>query len=259
MTGSLQQTLEGHTDAVISVAFSHDSKLLASASYDQTSKSGTPRRARCSRRSRAIPTRASSVAFSHDSKLLASASDDQTVKVWDAATGSLQQTLEGHTDAVSSVAFSDHQQTYNNQLRVERRADPDWARLTELSPRVHQRSPLLQRVAAPIGLLGFVADDVSERSFGQFAREIRLVARPIAEGRTKPVNRDPIGLHSAQEHSTMAILGQRFVGLSEIRTRQCCPERDAQVFASRDLQAELFIDGTNTLASSRLVLGYRLA
>jgi WD40 repeat protein len=34
-----------------------------------------------------------SVAFSHDSKLLASASCDKTVKVWDAATGTLQQTL----------------------------------------------------------------------------------------------------------------------------------------------------------------------
>jgi WD40 repeat protein len=32
------QTLEGHSDAVNSVAFSHDSKLLASASYDKTVK-----------------------------------------------------------------------------------------------------------------------------------------------------------------------------------------------------------------------------
>ncbi|XTI96090.1 WD40-repeat-containing domain protein [Cenococcum geophilum] len=44
--------------------------------------------------------------FSHDSKLLASAPYDHTVKVWDAATGSLQQTLESHSDSVMSVAFS---------------------------------------------------------------------------------------------------------------------------------------------------------
>ena len=42
----------------------------------------------------------------HDSKLLASASHDGIVKVWDAATGSLQQTIEGHSDSVTSVAFS---------------------------------------------------------------------------------------------------------------------------------------------------------
>jgi WD40 repeat protein len=47
-----------------------------------------------------------SVAFSPDSRLLASASDDKTVRLWDAATGALQRTLEGHSDVVLSVAFS---------------------------------------------------------------------------------------------------------------------------------------------------------
>jgi len=45
-----------------------------------------------------------SVTFSHDSKLLASASWDGTVKVWDAATGSLQQsvTVNGY---ITSLLF----------------------------------------------------------------------------------------------------------------------------------------------------------
>jgi WD40 repeat protein len=60
------QTLEGHSHWVYSVAFSHDSRLLASASGDKTV---------------------------HDSRLLVSASGDKTVRIWDAATGTLQQTI----------------------------------------------------------------------------------------------------------------------------------------------------------------------
>src|SRR5436305_779176 len=46
-----------------------------------------------------------SVAFSHDGRRLASCSHDRTVRIWDAETGALQRTLDGHTDSVRSVAF----------------------------------------------------------------------------------------------------------------------------------------------------------
>jgi WD40 repeat protein len=38
--------------------------------------------------------------------LLASGSCDELVKLWDAGTGALKTTLQGHTDDVMSVAFS---------------------------------------------------------------------------------------------------------------------------------------------------------
>ena len=47
-----------------------------------------------------------SVAFSPDGTKIVSGSEDKTVRVWDAVTGTLSNTLEGHSDSVESVAFS---------------------------------------------------------------------------------------------------------------------------------------------------------
>src|SRR5262245_55249646 len=47
-----------------------------------------------------------SAVFSADGRYVISGSDDSTIKLWDTATGALIRTLQGHSDAVTKVAFS---------------------------------------------------------------------------------------------------------------------------------------------------------
>jgi WD40 repeat protein len=87
--------LQGHTHAVYCVAFSSDSKTLASASGDKTVKlwdlATGKERATLQGHTESVM----SVAFSPDGKTLASASYDKTVKLWDVATGKERATLKG--------------------------------------------------------------------------------------------------------------------------------------------------------------------
>ncbi|KAK5657213.1 hypothetical protein OQA88_3271 [Cercophora sp. LCS_1] len=101
-----RQTLEGHSSSVMSVAFSPDSKLVASGSRDKTIKIWDMATGACMQTLEGHGSFVRSVAFSPDSKLIASGSHDDTVKIWDTATGACMQTLKGHGSFVRSVAFS---------------------------------------------------------------------------------------------------------------------------------------------------------
>ncbi|KAF2197377.1 HET-domain-containing protein [Delitschia confertaspora ATCC 74209] len=96
------QTLEGHSSHVISVAFSHDSARLASASDDSTVKIWDTSSGECLQTLEGHSRAVMSVTFSYDSAWLASASNDHTVKIWDANSGECLQTLEGHSYGVRS-------------------------------------------------------------------------------------------------------------------------------------------------------------
>ncbi|KAL6910995.1 hypothetical protein GGI43DRAFT_33046 [Trichoderma evansii] len=108
------QTLEGHSGGVTAIAFSPDSKTLASASGDETlqlwdATTGVPQQTL-----EGLSGRVTAIAFSPDGKTLASASGDETLQLWDATTGVLQQTLEGHS---SAIAFSPDSKTLASASR----------------------------------------------------------------------------------------------------------------------------------------------
>ncbi|KAK6337054.1 hypothetical protein TWF718_009840 [Orbilia javanica] len=102
---SLVQTLGGHTLWVNGVAFSPDSKMVASASSDKTIQIWDTATGTALQTLRGHTSWVNSVAFSSDGKLIASASNDGTVRLWSVATGTALQTFRGHVLDVNSVAF----------------------------------------------------------------------------------------------------------------------------------------------------------
>jgi WD40 repeat protein/uncharacterized caspase-like protein len=96
----------GHAGVVVSLAFTSDSKILASGSVDNTIKLWDPATGNQLRALKGHDMTVTALEFSPDDMILASGSSDKTIKLWDFSNGRVKQTFAGHTLHVSSIAFS---------------------------------------------------------------------------------------------------------------------------------------------------------
>ncbi len=104
-------TLQGHQDAVTSVAITRDRRIVASGSRDCTVKLWNSKTGKCFGTLTGHAGAISAIALSSNDQLLATAGEDQTVRLWHMSTGTLLKTLTEHTGAIHAIAFSDDQQT----------------------------------------------------------------------------------------------------------------------------------------------------
>ena len=105
-TGALAHTLEGHLAGISCIAWSPDSKVLASGSDDKLIRLWDITSGRC------LPSLlighhnyVYSLAFSPKGNMLVSGSYDEAVFLWDVRTARLMRSLPAHSDPVSGVDF----------------------------------------------------------------------------------------------------------------------------------------------------------
>jgi len=104
LTGELVTELKGHTNGILSIAFSPDGLSLASGSYDKTVRVWDWKTGKATILEGHHGS-VNGVAFSGDGGSLASVSSDHTLRVWDLRGDQRDQVFEGSPGQLFSVAF----------------------------------------------------------------------------------------------------------------------------------------------------------
>jgi WD40 repeat protein len=104
-TGQGERELTGHKEQVYAVAWSADSKRLASASQDHTVRVWDPDTGASVLTLTGHTANVQAVAWSLDGSRLATGSEDQTARIWDPRNGRMTAVLNGHGGRVNAVAW----------------------------------------------------------------------------------------------------------------------------------------------------------
>jgi RNA polymerase sigma factor (sigma-70 family) len=119
-TGKERHELTGHANQVLGMAFSPDSRLLATCGENPYNL-GRPGRGavvdrvfvwdvatgkRAAGAAGGLPLGAGSVAFAPDGRTLATASADGVIRLWEVASWTVRAEFRGHRDRVSALAFA---------------------------------------------------------------------------------------------------------------------------------------------------------
>lgn len=99
------RVLQGHTDGVRSLAWSPDSRRIASGSSDHTIRIWNAQTGEPLHTLQEHTAIVRSVSWSPRYPILASSGDDELIRLWDTETGCLIRCLEGHDQWVLSVAW----------------------------------------------------------------------------------------------------------------------------------------------------------
>ncbi|MFL5624455.1 MAG: TIR domain-containing protein [Ktedonobacteraceae bacterium] len=103
---TLRDTLSGHEDLILRLAWSPNGQILASGSIDKTIRLWDLKTGQQLDVLKGHSARIWGLAWSPDGQILASASGDKSVRLWDVQTGRLLSILRGHKSTVYDVAWS---------------------------------------------------------------------------------------------------------------------------------------------------------